>query len=148
MLRTRSSESLSPSRSLLLTSPLIILTAFVICVLLIPLCFSVSPLSWRSADGECLFILPKLLLFLEHLTIYLKSSWSRWGVHLFWENLWWFGNTRWPKMDSSFSANLRRPAVSFRAKRTWNKEEGVLLIKYLTQYASFAHFTFSSIRNL
>lgn len=93
---------------------------------------SVSPPSWLSAHGDRLFILLKLLLSLEHLSIYLKSSWSYWGVHLFWGNLWWLGNTRRPKMDSSFSVNLRRPAVSFKVKRCRNKEEGGLLIKYLT----------------
>lgn len=75
---------------------------------------------------------PQVTTFLEHLAIYLKSSWSCWGVHLFWENLWWLGNTRWPKMDSSFSVNLRRPAVSFKVKRARNKKKGGLLIKYLT----------------
>ena len=120
------------------------LSVFVICVLLIPFCSSVSPLSWLSADGDRLFILLKLQLFLKHFTIYLKSSWSWWGAHLFWENLWWLGNTQRPKMDSSFSVYLRRPAVRFKEKRTQNKEDGGLLIKYLTWYESIAHFTFSS----
>lgn len=101
---------------------LIIHSLFVICILLIPLCSSVSPLRWLSADGNRLFILRNLLLFLEHLTIYLKSSWSRWGLRLFWENLWWLGNKRRPKMDSSFSVNLRQPAVSFKAEK--HPEEG------------------------
>lgn len=35
-------------------------------------------------------------------------------------------------MDSSFSETQRRPAVSFKGKKAQNKEEGGLLIKYLT----------------
>lgn len=34
-------------------------------------------------------------------------------------------------MDSSFSSNLRQPAVNLKVKMTQNKE-GSLLIKYLT----------------
>lgn len=61
-----------------------------------------------------------------------KALLKQLGVRLFWENLWWLGNSRRPKMDSSFSNNLRQPAVNFKVKRTQNKEEGGLLITYLT----------------
>lgn len=79
-----------------------------------------SQLTFFLLMAHSLFILLNLLLFLEHLTIYQKSSWSIWGEHLFRKNLWWLGNTQRPKMDSSFSVNLRRPAVSFKVKRTWS----------------------------
>lgn len=111
--------------------PLIILCHLYFVNLSLFLCFS-SQLTLRWWHAVYFYPPFDLLLFPEHLAVYQKGSWSTRGAHLFWENLWWLCNARGPKMDSSFSVNLRRPAASFKVKGTWNKERGGLLIKYLT----------------